>query len=61
LSTFVVLQPRSNTNPSDKYRVVDFDEWQKGDLLYGHTPHDTYEAAKQDADARNRRALMPSA
>ncbi|MEV1109964.1 hypothetical protein AB0I95_15110 [Micromonospora sp. NPDC049751] len=61
VATYVILQPRSNTNTSDQYRVVDFDDWQQGGLLYGFTPHKTYEAAKQDADTRNRTALTPSA
>lgn len=25
--TYMVLQPNSNTNPTDKYRVVDYDKW----------------------------------
>lgn len=25
--TYVVLQPNSSTNPSDKYRVVDYARW----------------------------------
>ncbi|MFC4089329.1 hypothetical protein [Micromonospora sp. GCM10011541] len=62
MATFVILQPNSNTNPTGKYRVVEFDDWlESGNLFYGYTPHDSYEAAKQDADARNRAALMPSA
>lgn len=26
---FIILQPHSNTNPSDKYRVVDAEAWQR--------------------------------
>lgn len=26
---FIILQPHSNTNPSDKYRVVDHVAWQR--------------------------------
>lgn len=26
---FVILQPHSNTNPTDNYRVVDAAEWQR--------------------------------
>lgn len=54
--TYVVLQPHSNTNPSNKYRVVNFDDWQSGGLLYEFLSHDSYESAKADADTRNRAA-----
>jgi len=48
----VTLQPNSRTNPSDKFRVADYDEWIKyynGDTdTYDFVEYETYEEA-QDA------------
>lgn len=55
---FVVLYPRSLTNPSDKYRVVHSYDWQRfvngATKSYGFTAFDTYAQAKVARDAGNK-------
>lgn len=56
---FVILQPHSNTNPTDKYRVVDGVAWasfvndaqRNGYTIAGE--HGTYEDAEAQRDELN--------
>lgn len=56
---FVILQPHSNTNPTDKYRVVDGVAWARyvnGAQDRGYTvagEHKTYEDAEAQRDELN--------
>ncbi|TDD97165.1 hypothetical protein [Actinomadura rubrisoli] len=56
---FVILQPNSSTNPSDKYRVVDNADWMAfingGTKRVAYTSHDTYEEAEKARDRANGR------
>lgn len=55
---YIVLHPGSNTNPSDKYRVVDYDGWL--DVIMGNattveplSEHDNYKSAETAKDEAN--------
>lgn len=56
---FIILQPHSNTNPSDKFRVVDGYAWQRyvnraqtgGYTIAGE--HDNYIEAEAQRDELN--------
>lgn len=55
---YVVQQPNSLTNPSGKFRVVDFDRWKtyadgETNNLPMHSSHDTYAAAVEARDVAN--------
>jgi hypothetical protein len=58
MMSLVVQQPNSNTNDSDKFRVVDFEGWIQfvngAATSYAFTAHDTWEQAQAAADAGNR-------
>jgi hypothetical protein len=60
----VVINPNSLTNDTPSYRVADYADWVKvtnGDATdYPYTPHDTYDAAAADANARNATAVTPA-
>lgn len=53
----VILQPNSNTNSSDKYRVVDSEEWAAAingaKRFYAYTEHTTYEEAQRAQEVQN--------
>ncbi len=55
--SYVVQQPHSNTNPSEKYRVTDYQSWLRfvnGDSDgYEFTEHDTAVEAQREANRRN--------
>lgn len=58
--TYVVLRPHSNTNPSAKHQVVDFDTWRA--YVDGETTtyavasaHDDHASAQTAADKLNGR------
>lgn len=50
--SLVILQPNSKSNPSDKFRLADFDEWldyHNGDSNeYNYVEYDTYEEAQDE-------------
>lgn len=56
---FIILQPHSNTNPSNKYRVVDAYAWQRfvnGAQTSGYAvagSHADYQAAEAQRDELN--------
>lgn len=57
--TFVTSQPHSNTNPTNKYRVVRFKDWHN--VVYGTkkkvTPvseHETFEEAAKACEKLNK-------
>lgn len=57
--TFAILHPHSNTNPSDKYRVVDTANWTRFAngvaKAYAFTAWDTYAEAERVRDEANRK------
>lgn len=57
MQCFVILQPHSNSNPTDKYRVVhtyDLNRFLNGATMsYGFTAFDAYENAKVARDLGN--------
>lgn len=54
---FVIIHPHSNTNPTDKYRVLDSGDWAKfingATTSYGYTTWDTYPEALAARDKAN--------
>lgn len=54
---FVVQQPNTQTNDSDKYRVTDMHDWLNyvngATTSYAFTSFDTYQEAKDAADKAN--------
>jgi len=54
---YVVQQPHSVTNNTDRYRVVEFDDWLRyvngASSSYACTSFNTYEEAKAAADIAN--------
>ncbi len=56
--SFIVLLPQSRTNPSDKYCVVEYNEWlayvnEEVDE-YDYVEFDTFEVAEKFKDESNR-------
>lgn len=55
--SFVTQQPHSNSNPSDKYRVVDFESWRDNEedpqRIKVVSEHDNFQDALLDCFARN--------
>jgi hypothetical protein len=55
--SFVVQQPNSETNRSDRYRVTDYEGWIKyingASSTYAYVSFDTYAEAKAAADVAN--------
>lgn len=56
--SYVILNPHSLTNPSDRYRVVDYGDWNRH--ADGRSPslpvvsaHDSYASAQAAADGLN--------
>lgn len=54
----VILNPHSLTNPSDKYRVVEYGDWNRhadgrSVFLPVASEHDDYASAQQAADELN--------
>lgn len=60
---YIILQPNSQTNPSDKYRVVFNDDWMRyvngATRTYAFTAFDTYDEAETVADEANRVLRKP--
>ena len=58
MDSYIVLQPRSKSNKSDKFRVTKYSEWLafafQGVISYNYTEFDTYEEAKTAQDEMNK-------
>jgi hypothetical protein len=59
----IILQPNSQTNDSDKYRVTYSNDWTRfvngATLGYAFIDFNTYEEAKKAADEMNRELHKP--
>lgn len=62
----VVVPPRSSSNPSDKFRVAEYQDWlrfrNKSAESYSYTEHDSWreaETERNDQNDRNRNIPGP--